>query len=180
MAKQFTLGKKERLKSRKQIEQLFKEGKSFSIFPFKILYIISPSVVSPLPAPSAGNAFEGKRDPRLPTPSVAEGLPKAMPDSFGRRRLAEGDTRLLFGVAVGNRNFKKAVDRNRIKRLTREAYRLQKLSLEQKVVLANKQLNIFFIYIGKELPDHLLAKEKTALILNRLIKVVDENTVTGS
>jgi len=169
LAKQFTLGKKERLKSRKQIEQLFKEGKSFSIFPFKILYIISPSIVSPLPAPSAGNAFEGKRDPRLPTPSVAEGLPKAMPDS-----------RLLFGVAVGNRNFKKAVDRNRIKRLTREAYRLQKLSLEQKVVLANKQLNIFFIYIGKELPDHLLAKEKTALILNRLIKVVDENTVADS
>jgi ribonuclease P protein component len=163
LAKQFTLGKKERLKSRKQIEQLFKEGKSFSIFPFKILYIISPSIVSPLPAPSAGNAFEGKSDPRLPTPSVAE-----------------GDARLLFGVAVGNRNFKKAVDRNRIKRLTREAYRLQKLSLEQKVALANKQLNIFFIYIGKELPDHLLAKEKTALILNRLIKVVDENTVADS
>lgn len=158
MAKQFTLGKKERLKSRKQIEQLFREGKSFSIFPFKILYIISHSIVSPLPAPSAGNAFEGKPDFRHPTP----------------------DSRLLFGVAVGNRNFKKAVDRNRIKRLTREAYRLQKIYLEQKVEIANMQLNIFFIYIGKELPDHLLAKEKTALILNRLIKVVDENTVADS
>lgn len=158
LAKQYTLGKKERLKSRKQIEQLFKEGKSFSIFPFKILYIISTSMVSPLPASYAGNASESKPDSRLPTP----------------------DSRLLFGVAVGNRNFKKAVDRNRVKRLTREAYRLQKLSLEQKVVLANKQLNIFFIYTGKELPDHLLVKEKTALILNRLIKVVDENTVADS
>lgn len=152
MAKQFTLGKKERLKSRKLIEQLFKEGKSFSILPFKIFYLINPASGS-----------------RLPTPN-----------SFGRQRLAESDARLLFGVGVGTRNFKKAVDRNRIKRLTREAYRLQKLSLEQKIVLANKQLNIFFIYTGKELPDHLLVKEKTALILNRLIKVVDENTVADS
>lgn len=152
MAKQFTLGKNERLKSRKLIEQLFKEGKSFSIFPFKVFYLIGPPIASLLPTSR----------------------------SFGRHRLADGDAQLLFGVGVGTRNFKKASDRNRVKRLTREAYRLQKLSLEQKVVLLNKQLNIFFIYTGKELPDHLLVKEKTALILNRLIKVVDENTVADS
>jgi ribonuclease P protein component len=36
--KQFSLGKNERLKSRKQIEFLFKEGKTFSIAPLKVYY----------------------------------------------------------------------------------------------------------------------------------------------
>jgi ribonuclease P protein component len=67
------------------------------------------------------------------------------------------------------------VDRNRIKRLTREAYRLQKNTLQQKLLEAEKQLNVFFIYTGKEIPDYLLIKEKTTQILNRLIKIVDEN-----
>jgi ribonuclease P protein component len=37
--------------------------------------------------------------------------------------------RLQVGVGVSARNFKKAVDRNRIKRLLRECYRLNKLPL---------------------------------------------------
>jgi ribonuclease P protein component len=134
LTKQFTLGKKERLKSRKQIELLFKQGKTFSIFPFKISYILNLS------------------NSELPTPN----------------------SRLLFGVGAGTRNFKKAVDRNRIKRLTREAYRLQKNELQQRLLETEKQLNVFFIYTGKEMPNYLLVKEKTAQILNRLIKIVDE------
>jgi len=37
-AKQFSYNKKEKLKSRKQLEQIFTEGKSLTVFPIKIFY----------------------------------------------------------------------------------------------------------------------------------------------
>ena len=134
MAKQFTLGKNERLKSRKLIEQLFKEGKSFNAFPFRIYYLLQ---VVPLPATQK--------------------------------------TMLQFGAGASTKNFKKAVDRNRIKRLTREAYRLQKKSLEESLRIKAKSLSLFFIYTQKELPDYKTVYEKTSLILNKLVKIIDEN-----
>jgi len=38
MTKKYSLGKKERLKSRKQIDALFSTGRKVSLFPFRILY----------------------------------------------------------------------------------------------------------------------------------------------
>lgn len=54
------------------------------------------------------------------------------------------------GFTVSKKNFKQAVKRNRIKRLMREAYRLNKNELY--LELGEKQLAVFFIYIGKEMP----------------------------
>lgn len=133
MKKAFTLGKQERLKSRKLIERLFREGKSISVFPYRALYLPVPFTVARLPA------------------------------------------NLQAGIAVSRKYFKKAVHRNRIKRLTREAYRLQKAGLQQKLAGAGKQLMLFFIYTGRELPDFLLAKEKVQVILDKLIRIIDEN-----
>src|SRR5580765_8282307 len=109
MAKQFTLGQGERLKSRKLIEQLFSEGKSFSLHPYRVYYLFSPHP----------------------------------PDS---------KFSIQFGVGVSAKNFKKAVDRNRVKRITREAYRMQKTELQNKLNTKALHLNVFFIYTGKELP----------------------------
>ena len=131
MAKQFPLGKNERLKSRKQIEQLFSEGKNFPSSPFRVHYILKPLA-------------------------------------------NESSSNLQFGAGVSGKNFKRAVDRNRIKRLTREAYRLQKKQLHEMLKQKKLQLNIFFIYTSKELPLFYVVKEKVNVILNKLIKILNE------
>ena len=47
ISKQFTLGKDERLKSRKLIEQLFRQGKNFSVYPFRVYYIYEEKIENP-------------------------------------------------------------------------------------------------------------------------------------
>jgi ribonuclease P protein component len=122
MAKQFTLSGNERLKSRKVIEQLFREGKGFTLLPFRVYY---------LPGGSSGSS-------------------------------------LHFGAGVGSKNFKKAVDRNRIKRVVREAWRLQKIVLQEKLKEQNIPLNVFLIYTGKNLPEYKEVHEKTGRIIKKL------------
>ena len=80
------------------------------------------------------------------------------------------------GVGVSSRIFKKAHDRNKVKRLLREVYRTQKQPLYAKVAANQQQLNVFFLYIGKELPvfaDLQIAMEKT---LEKLIRKISEPT----
>lgn len=101
MSKKFTLGKNERLKSRKQTELLFSEGKKFTLSPFRIFY--------------------------------------TWPSSES--------TMSQFGVGVSAKIFKNATDRNSVKRLTREAWRLQKHLLKPKVT-------IFFVYTEKVVPKY--------------------------
>ena len=129
MAKQFTLGKNERLKSRKQIEQLFKSGQRFVSTPFRIFY-----------------SFQNTGQPTL-------------------------ICSLQAGFGASSRNFKKAVDRNRIKRLTREAWRLQKNTLQDKLREQNRKLNVFFIYTGKELPIYTDVYNSINTALTKLLEI---------
>lgn len=134
----YTLGKKERLKSRKEIERLFAEGKTLSVFPFRIVYIL-------------------KLD-KLKTDSGD--VPNTPP-------------KLQAGFTASSRHFKSAVKRNRIKRLMREAWRLQKNELQ--LLPDTYTLTVFFIYIGKELPEYTLVFEKMALVIKKLIKLTGES-----
>ena len=55
-------------------------------------------------------------------------------------------------VSVSKRAFKRAVDRNRIKRLMRESWRLQKQPVLHALEAQQKQAAVVFIFVGKEMP----------------------------
>lgn len=84
------------------------------------------------------------------------------------------------GFSVSTRYFKKAVDRNRIKRLMREGYRLQKNALAASPAAAAKKINVFFIYTGNELPAYELVFEKMGAALKRLQKITNENAAANT
>lgn len=79
---------------------------------------------------------------------------------------------LQAGVTVSSRNFKKAVDRNRVKRLLREAYRLHKLQLKNELEQANKKMILFIIYTHKELPSFEEINKKMQVLLQKLQDLV--------
>ena len=86
--------------------------------------------------------------------------------------IAENDQAIKAGVGVSARNFKKAVDRNRIKRLLRECYRLNKLSLHTTVASKQKGVSVFFLYVGKELPEYAMLNEKMQAALTKLEEII--------
>lgn len=126
-----TLGKEERLSSRKLIQALFLKNFSISEYPIRVL-ITPAAIIGPFPA-------------------------KAV-------------------FSVSKRNFPKAVDRNRIKRLMREAYRLNKHLLYDFLKQKNITAAIAFIYTGNKVPDFNLVQEK---LIATLVRLESEYEVTG-
>ena len=126
-----TLGKQERLKSKKLIEKLYAEGDSVKTFPLRLMYV-QTAHTSEFPC--------------------------------------------QVGVSVAKRNYKLAVDRNRLKRLMRETYRLQK-----QIVYNNLDKPYVFMisYIGREeikYEDLYLKMEKLLTLFIDKVKVkADEN-----
>lgn len=73
-------------------------------------------------------------------------------------------------VVVPKKICKRAVDRNHLKRLTREAYRVHKHELWNSQSNKGQQLLLGFIYIGKTILTYSEIEKKLILILQRLSK----------
>ena len=113
----FTYNSKDKLKSKKGIEELFSGGKSVSTYPLRMIYIKNHNCNK-------------------------------------------------IGVSVSKRNFKNAVHRNRIKRLLREAYRLNKNELLEAGIT---DYSIMILYNDKDFPDFKLINDKTKALFRKFI-----------
>ncbi len=124
----FTLPKKEKLKSKKLIEQLFAEGIGITNYPLKLVY-----------------------------------LRTTFPDGC----------KCKVGVTASKRNFKSAVKRNRIKRLLRESYRLNKHLIFNNI---EGDFAFMFLYLGREMPKQSKVTQSMILLLEKFVDEIAKGT----
>jgi ribonuclease P protein component len=129
----FTFKKEERLSRKKLIDELFKNGSSFYLQPFKVLMLEKKAPLNP------------PEDETFPAQIL---------------------------ISVSSKNFPRAVDRNKIKRLVREAYRLNKNLLYAELEKKNKKFILAFIYTEKKIEAFSLIQEKVVASLNKIISLL--------
>jgi ribonuclease P protein component len=83
--------------------------------------------------------------------------------------IAEQQANCQVLITVPKRNFKKAVDRNRIKRQIREIYRLNKHLLFNNIALQSKQIAISIAYISKTELDYKQAENSFQKVINLIV-----------
>lgn len=75
-------------------------------------------------------------------------------------------------ISVPKRIFKRAHDRNRIKRITKEVFRHEKHKLEDFLITNRKYLTLFLVYTAnEELPQKLL-REKFKKMIDTLLNEI--------
>jgi ribonuclease P protein component len=72
--------------------------------------------------------------------------------------------------SVPRKHLRRAVDRNRMKRLMREAYRLSKARLYERLAGRTQQVAWLFIYQGKGLTTWEVTEQKISRSLDRWMK----------
>ena len=83
---------------------------------------------------------------------------------------ARSDFQIQFTVSVPKKRFKKAVQRNRLRRRIREAYRLNKQWLLDRLPPTTTQLAWMVLYVGKEEADFDEINQQMRVIMQRFLR----------
>ncbi len=78
-------------------------------------------------------------------------------------------------ISVSKRYFKHAVDRNRVKRQIREAYRLNKAPLVGALANRKEKLALAFIYLSDELMATSFLQKRMSIALDKLVEKMSSN-----
>lgn len=167
-----TFPKEEKLKSRKAIDGLFKGGKSFFIYPYKVFFQI---IAVEKPIVNCQLSIEEPQTQIVDVPIIKEKETKDLNANHQTSDIVHHISCIKVGFAVSTKNFKHAVDRNRIKRLGREAYRLNKHQLISHLEDQQFQLQVFFVFTNKSLPTFVLVQQAMQACLRKLIKNAKKN-----
>lgn len=94
------------------------------------------------------------------------------PFKFVWLRASESDVPVKTVISVPKRLFKRAVDRNKLKRRIREAYRKEKSVLYE--LLNENKIHLMIVYTGKSISEYNLIEEKIMEGLLRLVKEINQ------
>ena len=132
LSKRYSFKKEERLCSKKFLKELFDNGSSFLIYPYRVIWLNSPNQNQPFP--------------------------------------------IQVVISVPKKRFKSAVDRNLIKRRTKEIYRMGKEEqLYPAVNSHQKKILLGLSYVGKEIYDFDYLQQKIHNLFKTLIFKLQEN-----
>ena len=84
---------------------------------------------------------------------------------------------LQMGVTVGSRYFKKAIDRNLIKRRIREAYRQNNQEIKLVLSNSNYRMDLFFVYTVSEKLSYDQIQEPMKKVLQNLVDKVSAASI---
>ncbi|GAB5417436.1 MAG: hypothetical protein Crog4KO_30180 [Crocinitomicaceae bacterium] len=87
----------------------------------------------------------------------------------------KGDIPFQIVISAPKRTYKTAVQRNRIKRICKEAVRKNKAELETWLQEHNRQLGIFLLYTGKEEMPAPKLERKTKVLFQKIIDDLQQN-----
>jgi ribonuclease P protein component len=75
-----------------------------------------------------------------------------------------------IAISVSKKKFKRAVDRNKIKRLIRESYRLEKHILYQEYASSKQSIDLLIIYTGTKIYSFRVIEKQIIELINKIIK----------
>jgi len=94
-----------------------------------------------------------------------------------RKISAEKEGVISILICVPKKKFKRAVKRNRVKRLIKEAYRLNKKTLYEKVSLQSDSYSIAFLYLSDEIKTYKDIESSMQKALNILLEKIQSSSI---
>ncbi len=117
-----TFGKSERIAGKIRIESIFKEGKAFLVYPFRVIYCV-------------------------------------------RSIDYDGDSKPALLISIPKKRLKRAVKRNRMKRLAKEAYRLNKTDVTNSL-----NIDVSLIYVADTILPFSVISKSIKRIMEELVR----------
>lgn len=161
-----TLPRQERLRSLKAIRRLFGEGHSGFAYPVRYVYLLEE-----------GLQQEGQPGPRQEQEGASQGM-LLQEEQRGEQLSAEGvivssgERSVQAMFSVPKKFHKRANRRNLHKRRMREAYRLGRDGICERLRQSGKHLQIAFIYSTKECHSYKTISNAVQRILEQVSKAV--------